>query len=101
MGASQFKSEYYNEYKEYLFNLGEDNSETRSFLLRNLERALREEVTDRQWQLMQMYYVDQKGMPEIADELEVNISTVSRTLKRGRGRLRRCLRYGARELLTA
>ena len=39
------------------------------------------------------------SMEAIAKELGVNKSTVSRTLKRGRQRLYRCLRYGAANLL--
>ncbi len=33
------------------------------------------------------------NIPQIADELGVNRSTVSRTLSRARDRLYRCLRY--------
>ena len=38
-------------------------------------------------------------MPQIARQLGVNKSTVSRTIHRGEARLRRCLRYGADSLL--
>ena len=38
---------------------------------------------------------------DIADELGVDISTVSRTLKRARGKLKTCLRYGGRALMGA
>ncbi len=38
-------------------------------------------------------------MEEIGTQLGVDRSTVSRTLKRGEARLRRCLRYGAAALL--
>jgi DNA-directed RNA polymerase specialized sigma24 family protein len=47
-----------------------------------------------------MYYGQNKTMDAIAKELGVNKSTVSRTLKRGRQRLYRCLRYGAASLLS-
>lgn len=63
--------------------------------------ALDEELTPRQRQVVHMYYVDQMLMTEIAAMLGVNVSTVSRTLCRGRDRLRRCLRYGGRALLDA
>ena len=65
----------------------------------NMASALAEELTPRQQQVVHMYYVDQ--MRDIADTLGVNVSTVSRTLGRGRDRLRRCLRYGGRALLDA
>ena len=101
MPDSQFNYERYNEYQTYLLQLGEDNSKSRSVLMANLARAVREDITARQWQLIQMYYVEQMTMPDIAAELGVQVSTVSRTIKRGRERLQRCLRYGARELLNS
>ena len=100
MGGIQFNREYYNEYQEYLMRLGDDNAKTRERLLLNLRRAIREEITDKEWQAMQMYYVRQIKMTDIADELGVNVSTVSRNIRRGREKLRRCLRYGAKELLS-
>ena len=48
---------------------------------------------------MLMYYGQGMTMEAIAKDLGVNKSTVSRTLKRGRQRLWRCLRYGASNLL--
>ena len=101
MSDSQFNYEGYNEYKTYLLQLGSDNSKSRSVLMANLARAVREDITERQWQLIQMYYVEQMTMPDIAEELGIGVSTVSRTIKRGRERLQRCLRYGARELLNS
>ena len=99
MEDTRFRSEYYNEYREYLLQLGEDNSRSHSILLRNLSRAIREELTDKQWQAMRLYYIDQIKMEDIAEILGVNASTVSRNIARGRARLHRCLRYGAKELL--
>ena len=99
MGGTQSNREYYNEYHIYLTRLGDDNSDTRKRLLRNLRRAIREEITDKEWQAMQMYYVEEIKMTDIAERLGVNVSTVSRNIKRGREKLKRCLRYGAKELL--
>ena len=48
---------------------------------------------------MILYYGQGMSMEAIAKQLGVNKSTVSRTLKRGRQRLYRCLRYGAANLL--
>lgn len=80
--------------------------------LRDLERAdegpaakvaeaVNEELTARQRQVVHMYYLDQMVMHDIADKLGVSTSTVSRTIKRGRRRLQRCLRYGSQALLDA
>lgn len=93
------KRDYYNEYREYLVRLGDDNSDTRRRLLMNLRRAIKEEITAKEWQSMQMYYVEEIKMVDISMQLGVNVSTVSRNIKRGREKLKKCLRYGARELL--
>lgn len=55
--------------------------------------AMREELTDRQRELIELYYLENMNMTEIAQRLELSPSTVSRTLKRGRGRLRKYLKY--------
>ena len=89
----------YGEYVEYLARLNGDNSAERGYVLSNLNAAICEELTARQRQLIKLYYVDGKSMSDIARDLGVCVSTVSRTLERARNRLRRCLRYGARQFL--
>ena len=79
--------------------MAEDNSAQINRLKRNLSRAMRQDITERQRQYMMLYYGKNMSMDAIARELGVNKSTVSRTLKRGRQRLYRCLRYGAAALL--
>ena len=71
------------------------NSNELSRLKRNLIRALREDVTPRQRQALLLYYAEGLNMREIGEQLGVDKSTVSRTIKRGEQRLHRCLRYGA------
>ena len=66
-----------------------------------VRQALAHELTPRQRQLVHMYYIEQMQMQDIADELGLHISTVSRTIKRGRERLKTSLRYGGRTLLSA
>ena len=66
---------------------------------RLLGAAIREDLTARQAQLVQLYYMEQHTMRDIAGILGVNISTVSRTLAAARKKLRRCLRYTSRALL--
>ena len=55
--------------------------------------AMNEELTQRQRELIELYYLENMNMTEIAQRLELSPSTVSRTLKRGRGRLRKYLKY--------
>ena len=99
MQDSRFNRENFGEYRDYLLRLGEDNSRTHARLIRNLRRAIEEELTERQREMVKRYYIDGRSMQDIAEELCVNVSTVSRTIKRGRLRLSRCLRFGAKELL--
>ena len=85
--------------KEFLADLaawnrqsGEDNSEQLQRLRRNLRRARRAELT-RQAEMLHLYYDLGLTMTQVAQELGVNKSSVSRTIARGRERLRRCLQY--------
>lgn len=100
MGATRFNSRSFNEYKSYIEKMGEDNAKTHSALTKNLGRALHEELTEKQWRVIKMYYVDEIKMTDIAKELNLNVSTVSRTIARGLAKLKKCLRYGAKELLN-
>jgi len=83
--------------------LSEENTNDKTIraLKRNLMLALRQDITPRQREMMLLYYGEGLNMREIGARLGVDRSTVSRTLKRGEATLRRCLRYGAAELLDA
>ena len=72
---------------------GEDNSEQLERLRRNLRRAREQELTPRQRQMLELYFDRGMNMPQIAQALGLNRSTVSRTLRRAKDRLYRCLRY--------
>lgn len=79
--------------------IADDNRQQIGRLKRNLTHALRQDITPRQRECMMLYYGRGMSMESIGKQLGVNKSTVSRTLKRGRQRLYRCLRYGAANLL--
>lgn len=83
----------------YARAMAADNSAQLSRLRRNLLHALQEDVTPRQRHMLLMYYSQGLNMRQIGERLGVSKSTVSRTIKRGEIRLRRCLRYGAANLL--
>lgn len=85
----------------YARAMAADNSDEHSRLRRNLAIALREDVTEKQRQALLLYYAEGLNMQEIGARLGVDKSTVSRNIKRGERRLRRCLRYGAKALLEA
>lgn len=70
-----------------------DNGEQLDRLRRGLRRAREQELTPRQRQMLELYFDRGMNIPQIAGELGVNPSTVSRTLRRAKDRLYRCLRY--------
>lgn len=70
-----------------------DNGEQVARLRRNLRLARERELTRRQREMVALYYDQGMTMPQIAERLGVNRSTVSRTLRRARDRLYRFLRY--------
>lgn len=65
----------------------------RQVQLRRMERVIRDELTDRQREVLLAVYYGGKSQAEIADERGVSRSTVCRTLRRAEERLRRFLRY--------
>lgn len=75
------------------------NAEELSRVKLALWRALHEDITDKQRQYLLLYYAQGMNMVEIGRQMGVDKSTVSRTIKRGEARLRRCLRYGAKRFL--
>ena len=77
----------------FLRETGEDNSLQMERLRRNLRRAREQELTPRQRQMLELHYDQRLSVTEIAKELGLHPSTVSRTLERARERLRRYLRY--------
>ena len=77
----------------------EDNRWQRQALRQALGRAIQEELTGRQREVLLLYYLEELTMQQVAERLAVNRSTVCRTLQRGEARLRRCLRYGGERLL--
>lgn len=70
-----------------------DNNEQMERLRRNLRLARQQVLTDRQRQVLELYYDRGLTMGQIATKLHLNRSTISRTLQRAKDRLYRCLRY--------
>jgi len=70
-----------------------DNSIQMQRLKRNLRRALEQELTPRQRLFVTLHCLEGISVTQIAREYGVNPSTVSRTVKRGKYRLEKCLRW--------
>lgn len=68
-------------------------------LRRALQKAIREELTDREKLYLSAYYVDRKTQVRIAVENGVDKSTVSRGLSRARRKLARVLQYCSPRLM--
>ena len=86
-------SEWSGDMAVWLRETGEDNALQLERLRRNLRQARERELTSRQRQILELHYDRKLSVTEIARQLEVNPSTVSRTLQRARERLRRYLQY--------
>ena len=69
------------------------NDEQLERLRRNLRLARRQVLTERQRQVLELYYDHGLTMGQIALKLNLNRSTVSRTLSRAKNRLYNSLRY--------
>ena len=66
---------------------GQTNRREREEYRRFLYRAIKTQLTHRQTQVMLLYYFEGKNITEIAQELGLNKSTVSRTLRRSVNRV--------------
>ena len=71
-----------------------DNGPQLAQLRRNLRHARLQALTPRQQQLVHLYFDQKLTMPEIAELLSINCSTVSRTIHRAQVRLHQRLQYG-------
>ncbi len=70
---------------------GQDNAALRSQYWQMLQQAIQTSLTPRQREMIQLYYFEERTIPEIAQQLQVNKSTVCRTLQRARRRLQRAV----------
>ena len=65
----------------------------RQVQIKRVQRVIREELTENQREILLAYYMENRTIPQIAEDRGVNKSTVSRTLRRAEEKLRRYLRY--------
>ena len=65
----------------------------REVQIKRVQRVIREELTENQREILLAYYMENRTIPQIAEDRGVNKSTVSRTLHRAEEKLRRYLRY--------
>lgn len=93
MKLSTRAGEHGGDLQSWLKSIAGTNDDTVKRLKRHLPEAIREELTPRQQQILQLHYFEHLKGPEISEKLGVNRSTVSRTLDRAESRLKRVLKY--------
>ena len=86
-------SEFQGDLAVWLRENAETNNEQMSRLRRNLLRAIDEDLTPRQREVVSMHYFNGLSVAKIAEKLNVDRSTVSRTLARAEQNLRKMLKY--------
>lgn len=86
-------SEHGGDLQSWLKSIAGTNDDTVERLKRHLPEAIREELTPRQQQILQLHYFEHLKGSEISEKLGVNRSTVSRALARAENRLKRVLKY--------
>ena len=72
---------------------GDSNTERIARILEHLPRAMEEELTDRQRQIVELHFYEDLTVTQIAQQLHLHPSTVSRSLRRSAEKLQRVLRY--------
>lgn len=74
-------------------DVSESNSAHRRLMIKVMRSVIENELSQRQRQMITLYYFGKMNIPEIARELCVNRSTVSRTISRGRRNIIEKLKY--------
>ena len=77
----------------FLSQESDGNQDRVSRLKRNLQRAIQEDLTPRQREMLLLRYSQNYSGSQISKELGVNPSTVSRTLTRAKRRIEQALKY--------
>ncbi|MBQ3496535.1 MAG: sigma-70 region 4 domain-containing protein [Oscillospiraceae bacterium] len=85
--------EFHGDMTAWLRENAADNADDIRRLRRALRAAREQELTPRQREMLYMHFELAMSMTQIAGELGVDKSTVSRTIARAKGRLYRILRY--------
>lgn len=80
-------------FQRWIWQQTENDARKLERLRRNLRRAMREELTPRQQEILELYYFQDRSVTDIAQALHVNKSTVSRSVRRSCGRLQKFLQY--------
>ena len=94
VSINNFEDDYYS-LKKYIFELGGDNKQNIKYLKKAMLKAIDCELGERQAFILKKHFFEGFSVTETADMLGVNKSTVSRSIKRSIGILKRVLKYAA------
>lgn len=83
----------------FMCSISPDNTKQHNKLKHNLIVAITNDITPRQREVIMLYFADHLKQCEIGERLGIDKSTVSRTIARGKRKIRKLLKYGAAELL--
>lgn len=104
MNRTRFSLEIFGDHFPWADNgsaLYSDNSKQIERLKISLIKAIKSELTECQRTAVEEYYFNNKSVTQIAFEIGVNKSTVSRHLKRAREKLGQALKYGLFNIWTS
>lgn len=79
--------------QQYLQDLSGDNSAWRAAFRAAFFRAMREALTQRQYDVLRLHYIEGLPQKEIAAQWGISPSAVCRHLARGKKKLRQLLSY--------
>lgn len=80
-------------YGSFEMDAGGDNAHRLDAARQTVSRIIAKELTPRQREMLLLYFGEQYSMSQIAEQLQVNKSTVSRTIARGKRRVAAWMRY--------
>lgn len=90
-GNAEFRAD--KKISELIGDVSESNSERHSLMIKVMRSIMENELSKRQRQMITLYYFKKMNIPEIAEMLDVNRSTVSRTISRGRRNIMEKMKY--------
>ena len=76
-----------------LIGEGENGGDKHRLMIKIMRNIIENELSERQRQMIILYYFNRLNVPEIAETLGVNRSTVSRTISRGRRNIMEKMKY--------
>lgn len=72
---------------------GDTDGDKHRLMIKIMRNIIENELTERQRQMIGLYYFKRVNIPQIAEMLGVNRSTVSRTISRGRRNIMERMKY--------